>query len=135
MNATILFHAGLLAYAASAGFFLAHLVQATPRRERVARLALLAGFLLHGGAVGIRMAGLAGGAAFRLDEALSYVAFLVAGAWLLLDRWHRIPTIGAFVTPLIVATLLPAHAVPGAAAGPGRASLGPLLPLHVAVSI
>lgn len=136
MNATILFHAGLLAYALSAGFFLAHLVHATPRRERIARAALFVGFLLNGGAVGLRMTALAlsGGGFFRLDEALSLVAFLLAGAWLLFDRWHRIPTVGAFVTPLIVATLLPAHAVPGATTGAGR-SLGPLLPLHVAVSI
>ncbi|HWV37725.1 MAG TPA: cytochrome c biogenesis protein CcsA [Vulgatibacter sp.] len=136
MNATIVFHAGLLAYALSAGFFLAHLVHATPRRERIARRALVVGFLLNGAAVAARMASLAlsGGGLFRLDEALSLVAFLLAGAWLLFDRWYRIPTLGAFATPLIVAMLLPAHAIPGASTGASR-GLGPLLPLHVAVSI
>jgi len=134
LGATIFFHAGLLAYATSAAFFLAHLIRATPRRERVARLSLLAGFVLNGVAVAVRLSSGVPGGAFKLDEGLSLLAFGLAGAWLILDRLHRIPTIGAFVAPLIVALLLPAHAVPDASSGASR-SLGPLLPLHIAVSI
>ncbi len=135
MSATIFFHLGLIAYAAAAVIFFAHLAKATERRARLAGRSLLIGFGFHGVAVAMRFLEISRGGAFRLAEGLSFIAFLVVGAYLLLGRWYRIPTIGAFVAPLVVATLLPAHAIPAAEVGGNRPFDGPILPLHIGVAV
>ncbi|AKU91200.1 cytochrome C assembly family protein [Vulgatibacter incomptus] len=134
MNPGILFHLGLVAYAPAAALYLGWLVRASERRARLATGLLFAGFVFHGGAVAIRAVELWHDGAFRLSEGLSFLAFLVVGAYLLLSRWIQAPAVGAFVGPLVVATLLPAHAIPGAVVQ-GSPLGGVLLPVHIAVAI
>lgn len=135
MSAAILFHLGLLSYAAAAVIFLAYLVRATEPRARWGLRTLSVGFLFHGAAVALRGAELFGGGSFRLGEGLSFVAFLVVGTYLLLSRWHRIPTLGAFVSPLMVVALLAYHVVPGANFIQGTPVEGVLLPFHIGVAV
>jgi len=135
VNAAIFFHAGLLGYTVAAALFLAFLVVPTEGRARWGYRSLLAGFLFHAGAVGLRVIEYAQGGGFRLGEGLSYVAFLVVGIYLLFGRFYRIPTVGAFVAPLMVGALLAYHVVPGAqSVGRGPVE-GMLLPFHIGVAV
>ena len=88
MNATILFHLGLVAYAIAAGTYLGYLVQPRPLLGRLGHLALGIGFLFHGGAVALRSLALMAEGTFRFSEGLSFLAFLTVGAivWLGLSK-------------------------------------------------
>lgn len=129
-----LFHIGLCAYAAAAAAHLANLLR-PGQRERVGDLLLCVGFFFHGSAVALRAVDLVQGGAFRFAEGLSILAFLTVGAYLILGRFYRIPVLGAFLTPLVVAVLLPAHAIPGPAASPAPGWMGVARPLHIAVAL
>lgn len=133
--AAILFHVGLAAYAVAAVGHLANLIRATMPKERLGDGALWVGFVFHGASVAIRVVELARGGAFLFAEGLSILAFLTVGAYLLLARFHRIPTLGAFLSPLVVAVLLPAHAIPGPAAAPPSGWMGIARPLHIGVAL
>lgn len=135
MSAAILFHLGLIAYAIASALFLAWLVRASERRARAGNRLLAAGFAFHGGAVVLRTIELYQGGTFRFGEGLSLVAFLAVGAYLLLGRWYRIPTVGAVVSPLMVAVLLTYHVIPGDEIAGRTPVAGVLLPFHIGVSI
>lgn len=135
MNAAIPFHIGLVAYAVAAGAYLMHLLRPTPRSARTGAWSLAVGFVAHGVAVAVRALALAEGGAFRFAEGLSFLAFLIVGACLLVIRIYRMPVIGAFVAPLAVAVLTPAHAIPGIESNRTGAFVGFILPFHVAVAL
>lgn len=135
MNAAILFHLALIAYAAAACFYLALLVRPGTRRARVAGALLLAGFLLHGGSVLGRIGAFAEDPTFRLGEGLSILAFFTVAACLAVIRFYRMPVVGAFVSPLVVAVLVPAHAVPGAEVPISGAFLDVVMPIHIVVAL
>jgi HemX protein len=60
------------------------------------------------------------------------MVWLAAGAYLLLQRFYRLPTLGAFVTPLLLVTLLPAlFGTPGHPELPPDAIRHPTLTLHI----
>lgn len=133
--AAILFHVGLAAYAVAAVAHLANLIRQSGRGDRLGDGALAVGFVFHGASVGIRVVDLVRGGAFHFAEGLSFLAFLTVGAYLLLARLHRIPSLGAFLSPLVVAVLLPAHAVPGPVAAPPPGWMGVARPLHIGVAL
>ena len=84
---------------------------ARPRHVRAAsagQILLSLAFLVHAVAVGVGCAEYGGREFFSMRGGLAFIAFLAAGAYLLLQRLYRIPSVGAFVTPLIVVVLLPA---------------------------
>ncbi|HZY05203.1 MAG TPA: cytochrome c biogenesis protein CcsA [Anaeromyxobacteraceae bacterium] len=84
---------------------------ARPRHVRAAsagQILLSLAFLVHAVAVGVGCAEYGGREFFSMRGGLAFIAFLAAGAYLLLQRFYRIPSVGAFVTPLIVVVLLPA---------------------------
>src|SRR5574342_597426 len=84
---------------------------ARPRHVRAAsagQILLSLAFLVHAVAVGVGRAEYGGREFFSMRGGLAVIAFLAAGAYLLLQRLYRIPSVGAFVTPLIVVVLLPA---------------------------
>jgi HemX protein len=84
---------------------------ARPRHARLATVGywLLAGaFAVHGVAIGVGCAEYGGAEFFSLRGGLALLVWLVAGAYLVLNRFWRIPSLGAFITPFAVIVLLPA---------------------------
>lgn len=84
---------------------------ARPKHPRLATSGaafLSVAFLIHGVAIGIGCAEFGGAEFFSLRGGLVLMVWLAAGAYLLLLRFYHLPTLGAFITPFIVVTLLPA---------------------------
>src|SRR5438874_5955993 len=120
MAATILVHVALLAYAAAAATYLAWLVRPREWLVPAGRTLLLAGLLLHlasfGAAVslshgeGLARAGF-GSDAWKGGQLFSLLAAATVAGYLVLDFRHGIPVAGAFVAPVTVAVMVPAHLV------------------------
>src|SRR5436853_6351611 len=122
---TALVHIALLAYALAAGLFLAWLVRpqrmpapdATSRLVSGGRLMLLVGLVLHvGSLIAMRSEGSIATAGLGSDEwkggqLFSLLAAATVAGYLLLDLRYRLPVAGAFVAPLTVAVMVPAHLV------------------------
>ena len=132
--AAILFHIGLMAYAVGSFGHLASLVRERQGGHDFGDRALFVGLLFHGASVLFRAIDLIQGGAFRFAEGLSFVAFLTVGLYLLAGRTFRIPTLGAFVAPVVVMILLPAHAFPDPPAAP-PAWMGWIRPLHIVMAL
>jgi ABC-type uncharacterized transport system permease subunit len=122
-----------LFYAGAAASYLVFF--ARPRHLKAASLgqALLSvAFLVHAVAVGVGCSEYGGREFFSLRGGLAFIAFLAAGAYLLLQRFYRIPSMGAFVTPLIVVVLLPAlFGAPGRPEVPPETLRQPTLTVHI----
>jgi ABC-type transport system involved in cytochrome c biogenesis permease subunit len=81
-----------------------------PRHARLATAgfwALAAGFVVHAAAVGAGCAAHGGREFFTLRGGVVLAAWLGAGAYLVLARLYRMPSVGAFVTPLLLVVLTP----------------------------
>jgi len=124
-------------YACAAAAYVVYF--ARPRHVRAASVGgglLLAAFLVHAVAIGLGCREYGGTEFFSLRGGLAFVAFLAAGAYLILQRYYRLPTIGAFVTPLVLVVLLPALF-----GEPGRPGLvpetvrRPSLTLHIVTAL
>jgi HemX protein len=70
--------------------------------------ALGAAFLVHAAAIGFGCREFGGTEFFSLRGGFIVLSWLAGGALLVLNRMYRIPTLGAFVVPLILVVLLPA---------------------------
>jgi ABC-type uncharacterized transport system permease subunit len=135
VNAAILFHIGLAAYTISAAAHLWWLVRPADLPARIGARAMGVGFLFHGAAVVIRAQVLLEAGTFSFAEGLSFLAFLTVGSYLLLRRSYQLPVIGAFVAPLVIAVLIPAHMAQGAQVPIDRSLMGAILPIHIAVAL
>ena len=108
MSVLILRVAAVLYVAAAAayiGFF------ARPRHTRAATVGfwLLAGaFAVHAIAIGVGCAEFGGREFFSLRGGLVFMVWLAAGIYLFLQRYYHMPTVGAFITPLILVVMIPA---------------------------
>jgi HemX protein len=83
---------------------------ARPKHARVATVGfwvLAAAFVLHAIAIGAGCAEFGGREFFSLRGGLVLMVFLAAGIYLVLQRWYHMPTVGAFITPLILVVLVP----------------------------
>src|SRR5437867_11830427 len=108
-------------YVLAAAAYLAFL--ARPRLARAASaggVLLGAAFLVHAVAIGLGCREYGGTEFFGLRGGFALLAWLVAGAFLLLQRFYRAPMVGAFVTPLILLVMLPVMFV-----APGRSDVAP----------
>jgi ABC-type transport system involved in cytochrome c biogenesis permease subunit len=84
---------------------------ARPRHARAAKVGyalLAAGFVLHAVSIGLACKEFGGAEFFTLRGGFVMLAWLVAGAYLLLQRSYHLPSVGAFITPLILVVLVPA---------------------------
>ena len=96
-------------YALAATFYVLYF--ARPRHTRLATAGqwlLSGGFLVHAAAIGLGCKEYGGMEFFSLRGGLVTIAWLAAGAYLVLQRLYRIPTVGAFIMPLILVVLGPA---------------------------
>jgi HemX protein len=136
MSAQILRIAAAL-YAAAAVAFVVHF--ARPRHQRLARwgtLLLGVAFLVHAVAIGFGCREYRGTEFFSLRGGIFLLAWLLAGAYLLLQRFFHVPTVGAFVTPLILLGMLPLlFGVPGRSDVAPETVRNPSVTIHVISAI
>jgi ABC-type transport system involved in cytochrome c biogenesis permease subunit len=120
-------------YAAAAAGYLLYF--ARPRYAWAARAGawlLAAAFLVHMVAIGFGCKEYGGLEWFTLRGGFVMTAGLIAGAYLLLQRFYHLPTVGAFVTPLVLLFLLPTLFGEGGAPGVAPETLRyPTVTLHI----
>jgi ABC-type transport system involved in cytochrome c biogenesis permease subunit len=123
----------VVAAAAYVGYF------SRPRHARAASVGfwtLAAAFAVHALAIGAGCREYGGREFFGLRGGLVLAAWLAAGAYLFLHRVYRAPTVGAFVTPLIVVVLLPTvFAAPGQPGVPPETLRHPSVTLHIVTAV
>jgi HemX protein len=125
------FAAGLYAVAA-AGYLLYF---ARPRYALAARFGgwfLSGGVVVHLAAIGLACKEFGGLEWFTLRGGMVLTAVLLAGTYLLVQRFYHLPSVGAFVTPLTLIILLPTLFGVGGAPGEAPAALKhPAITLHI----
>src|SRR5512134_194631 len=95
-------------YAVAAGAYIVFFSR--PRHKRAATVGfwvLAAAFAVHAAAIGVGCSEYGGAEFFGLRGGLVLLVWLLTGAYLFLQRYYKLPTIGAFVTPLALVVLLP----------------------------
>ncbi len=124
-------HLSLLAYLAAGGCYLAWLLKPHDFSQRWGRRLLVSGALVHLAALVTEYTQSGADPFWRPGGSLSLMAFLIVTGFLALDFKRPIPVVGAFISPLVVAVLVPAHLVPDRAS----AVYGAGLVLHVGTAI
>jgi ABC-type uncharacterized transport system permease subunit len=107
MSIAILRIAAVL-YAASAALYVAYF--ARPRHAGLAPAGfwvLAAAFVIHAAAIGEGCREFGGLEFFSLRGGLLLAAWLAAGSYLLLHRAYRVPSLGAFVVPIVLLVIIP----------------------------
>lgn len=95
-------------YAVSAALYVGFF--ARPRHLRLATAGfyvLLLAFVSNAAAIGAGCKELGGTEFFSLRGSLLLAAWLAAGAYLLLHKAYRVPSLGAFVVPMLLIVILP----------------------------
>jgi ABC-type transport system involved in cytochrome c biogenesis permease subunit len=120
-------------YAVAAAAYVVYF--ARPKHVRLASAGqgiLSVAFVIHAVAIGLGCREFGGAEFFSLRGGLVLLAFLVAGAFLVLQRFYRVVTVGAFVTPLILVVLVPGlFGTPGNPGVLPEALRQPLLTGHI----
>ncbi|MBX5481783.1 MAG: cytochrome c biogenesis protein CcsA [Myxococcaceae bacterium] len=114
--------------------YLTHLVRQLRGLAVVGRVVLAVGLVLHGAALVVQVTG-QGGVPLGMAQGLSLLSFLLLAIFFAIDLVYRRPVIGAFVTPLALAILVPAFIVPAELAPLPEPVRGPLLPVHIAIAL
>ncbi|BDG01753.1 cytochrome C assembly family protein [Anaeromyxobacter oryzae] len=108
---------------------------ARPRHTRLATVGfwvLTGAFALHAVAIGVGCAEFGGQEFFSLRGGLVLMVFLAAGIYLFLQRWYHMPTVGAFITPLMLVVLIPVlFGDPGHPGVPPETLRNPSVTVHV----
>ena len=108
---------------------------ARPKHTRLATAgatALSVAFAIHAVAIGVGCSEFGGSEFFSLRGGLALMVWLAAGAYLILLRFYHLPTLGAFITPFIVVTLMPAlFGTPGHPELPPDTLRHPTITLHI----
>jgi HemX protein len=107
MSVQILRLAALLYLASAAAYILFF---ARPRHARAAHLGyglVLAAFLVHAVSIGFACSEYGGSEFFNLRGGFGMLGWLAAGAFLLMQRMYTLPSVGAFIVPLVVIAVLP----------------------------
>jgi ABC-type uncharacterized transport system permease subunit len=127
--AAALVHLSLLAYSAAAGCYLTWLVRVSPKLVAAGRALLFVGLAAHLGAFA---ASPHTDAPWRGGQLFSLIAAATVALYLLIDLRSRVPVAGAFVAPLTIAAMVPAHLVHAEAqANAPVLTHSVILPLHV----
>lgn len=119
------------AYGLASGLYLGMLLGGGARLQRWARGSLSLGLLVQLVDIGVRCFALRHPLS-STAEALAFVAFLVAGGFLLASLRQGLTTIGAFVAPTVLVLVVLARVLPDEA--PARAPGGALAFAHVLLS-
>lgn len=121
------------AYVLAALVYLAYLVRQSSVLATVGRVLVGTGLVLHGVAL-FGLFGAQGGRPVGMAQGFSTFAFLLLAIFLGVDVRYRKPVIGAFITPLAVAVLLPGLLLDGGQ--PLHPDVQrPLLPIHITIAL
>jgi ABC-type transport system involved in cytochrome c biogenesis permease subunit len=96
-------------YVAAAAAYVTHF--AKPRLVRAASWGyglVWAAFAVHMASIGFACSEFRGAEFFTLRGGLVMTAWLVAGGFILLQRFYRLPAVGTFVTPIVLFMIAPA---------------------------
>ncbi|HTN50897.1 MAG TPA: cytochrome c biogenesis protein CcsA [Anaeromyxobacter sp.] len=133
----LILRAAAVLYALAAGAYVAFF--ARPRHTRVATVGfwlLAAAFAVHAAAIGVGCAEFGGREFFSLRGGLVLMVWLGAGAYLFLGRYYHMPTVGAFITPLILVVLVPAvFGEPGRPGVPPETLRNPSVTVHIITAV
>jgi cytochrome c-type biogenesis protein CcsB len=104
----VLLRVAAAAYVAAASAFVLYVARPKhPRLATVAQGALAVGFVVHALAIGFGCREFGGLEFFTLRGGAIFFAWLLAAGYLLFQRVYRMPSVGAFVSPLVVMLLIP----------------------------
>jgi HemX protein len=124
-------------YAVAAAAYIAFF--ARPRHRRAATVGfwvLVAAFVVHAAAIGVGCSEFGGTEFFSVRGGVLLLVWLLTGAYLFLQRYYNLPTVGAFVTPFALVLLIPAlfgtQGHPGVAPETFR---HPSVPLHIVSAV
>ena len=107
MSIDILRLAAVLYLAGAASYILFF---ARPRNSRAATVGywlVVAAFAVHAVSIGFACSEFGGSEFFNLRGGFGMLGWLAAGAFLLLQRLYPVPSVGAFIAPLVVIAVLP----------------------------
>ncbi len=122
------------AYGFAAVVYLIHLVRQSRALAVLGRVAVVGGLLVHAAAlVGAFLQ--QGGMPSGLSYGLSLLCFLLLAIFVVIDVAYRRAVIGAFVTPIALAALVPAVMVPGPGSPLPVSLREPLMPVHISIAI
>jgi cytochrome c-type biogenesis protein CcsB len=121
-------------YLASALLYVAYFVRTNARVALAAELCAGAGFLLNAAVVLLGFVRSGYTPIAHAGEALSFFGWLLVGAFLVVERWYRLPVLGVFAMPLVAAVVLPAVILPGQPAPVPEAVKLAGMPVHVVVA-
>lgn len=122
------------AYGFAAVIYLANLVRQSNWLGLTGRVAIAGGLVAHAGSLLLLFTG-QGGMPVGMAQGLSFLAFLLTAIFLGIDLVYRRAVIGAFVTPIVLAVLVPAFLLPGDLEPIREEVVRPLLPVHVGIAI
>ncbi|WP_309891467.1 cytochrome c biogenesis protein CcsA [Archangium sp.] len=123
------------AYVVAALVYLVYLVRQWEVLATAGRVLVGTGLALHGVAL-FGLFGAQGGRPVGVAQGFSTFAFLLLAIFLVVDVRYRKPVIGAFITPLAVAVLLPGLLLDGNGGQPLSPDVQrPLLPLHITIAL
>jgi len=122
------------AYGFAALVYLTYLARQWGTLAAIGRVLVGLGLALHGAAL-VSMLGAQGGMPVGAAQGFSMLAFLLLAIGLVLDVRYRKPVIGAFVTPLAVAVLVPGLLMQGGPTPLDGAMRQPLLPVHITIAL
>jgi len=131
MSLELLRIAAALYLVATAGFVLYF---ARPRHRLAARFGtwlLGFAFVVHGLSIGIACKEFGGLEWFTLRGGFVLLAWLLAGAYLLMQRIYPLPSVGAFVTPMVLLVLAPTLFGEGGSGLTPVATSRPALTFHI----
>ncbi len=100
-------------YGAATILYLWHFVSSRPRVAFFGLLALVLGFVLQLTGIVLRYLETGISPIHGVADGLALLACLLVGSYVVVDRVYRLPAVGAFVTPLVLAVLVPAHYLRG----------------------
>ncbi|HEX8822947.1 MAG TPA: cytochrome c biogenesis protein CcsA [Archangium sp.] len=121
------------AYVVAALVYLAYLIRQWEALATTGRVLVGTGLALHGVAL-FGLFGAQGGRPVGVAQGFSTFAFLLLAIFLVVDVRYRKPVIGAFITPLAVAVLMPGLLLDGGEPLPPHVQR-PLLPLHITIAL
>jgi len=121
-------------YVLAGVLYVAFFVKASKTLARVALAGVAAGFALQTAEIGLRCYSHGYTPITTAGDAFSFLGWILAGSFLVVERRYRLPILGAFALPLVAAVVLPAALLHAPARQVPEALKHAGMPLHILVA-
>ncbi len=121
-------------YVLAGVLYVAFFVKASKTLARVALAGVAAGFALQTAEIGLRFYSHGYTPITTAGDAFSFLGWILAGSFLVVERRYRLPILGAFALPLVAAVVLPAALLHAPARQVPEALKHAGMPLHILVA-